>query len=81
VQKGFPARRKDGTRQKSPDTAKPGKQSAVNPQIREEVYQQAAIDVLDGKGYCWNISLDTIRARNMVWGDPKTIQFKCPQTI
>jgi transposase-like protein len=43
-------------------------------QIREELFQQAAVDVLDGKGYCWNVSLNTITARNAVWGDPKTVQ-------
>jgi hypothetical protein len=43
-------------------------------QIREELFQQAAIDVLAGRGYCWNVSLNTIQARSMVWGDPKTVQ-------
>lgn len=46
---------------------------AVPPDLRAEVYAQAAINVLQGIGYTWNIPLDVAGARKQLsketWGD------------
>jgi hypothetical protein len=60
LQKGFHSRRKNRTSRNHLILRKRVDAVPTTAQIREELFQQAAIDVFDGKGYCWNVSLNTI---------------------
>lgn len=46
---------------------------SVTNDVRAEVYQQAVLAVLEGRGYCWNVQLDVPSAVKTVLGDRKAV--------